>query len=266
MFNSNTATGLATATATAPNLITGLQPFFLTKQMFVKKSQKIKPIEKDSLFWCYYILKNGQSKYEQLQHGSHGISYVKERQLKIQLVEELRGEILRNKLKLCKLGSIDHIEDQLGNEQTIDLITFFSLCFIDNIEVFYFKNKCYYKTLKEDPDWMSPKEKEKEPAADLFETIYDRNGTGYDDDYDFSVINLLKQTQGKYWIEETNVLDIDWSSCYHINNINKPLKAASAYTATQIKELAQKFGIDSKGKKKQEIYDLVKSFVKIDLI
>jgi hypothetical protein len=260
MWNSNYSTSTP-----ASNLVTGLQPFFLTKQMFVKKSQRIKPIEKDTLFWCYYILKNGQSKYEQIQHGCGGISYVKERQLKIQLVEELRGETPRNKLKLCKLTSIDHIEDQLGNEKVIDLVTFFSLCFIDDIEVFYFKNKCYYKTLKDELPWMS--EDTKKESADIFEKIYDRNGTGYeDDDYDFSVINILKQTQGKYWIEETNVLDIDWTTCYHINNINKPLKAVSSYTAPQIKELAQKFGIDFKGKKKQEIYDLVKSFVKIDII
>jgi hypothetical protein len=245
-------------------LITELQPFFLTKQMFVKKSQRIKPREKDTLFWCYYILKNGQSKYEQQQHGCGGISYVKERQIKIQLVEELRGETLHNKLKLCKLCSIDHIEDQLGNEKAIDLVTFFSLCFIDDIEVFYFKNKCYYKTLKDELPWIN--EETKKENTDIFEKIYDRNGTGYDEDYDFSVINILKQTQGKYWIEETNVLDIDWSTCYHINNVNKPLKAVSSYTSPQIKELAQKFGIDFKGKKKQEIYDLVKSFVKIDII
>jgi hypothetical protein len=232
--------------------------------MFVKKSQRIKPREKDTLFWCYYILKNGQSKYEQQQHGCGGISYVKERQIKIQLVEELRGETLHNKLKLCKLCSIDHIEDQLGNEKAIDLVTFFSLCFIDDIEVFYFKNKCYYKTLKDELPWIN--EETKKENTDIFEKIYDRNGTGYDEDYDFSVINILKQTQGKYWIEETNVLDIDWSTCYHINNVNKPLKAVSSYTSPQIKELAQKFGIDFKGKKKQEIYDLVKSFVKIDII
>lgn len=249
-------------------LVSELQPFFLTKQMFVKKSQRIKPIEKDSLFWCYYILKYGQSKYEQHTCGCGGISYVKERQLKIQLVEELRGEILRSKLKQCKLGSIDHIEDKLANEQTIDLITFFSLCFLNDIQVVYFKGKCYYKTLKESLPWLEVESgvEDSRLSTNTFEPFYDRNGTGYDDDFDFTTVYCLKQTHGKYWIEESNVLDIDWATCYHIENINKPLKAVSAYTAPQLKELAQRFEIQILGKKKQEIYDLVKSFIKIDII
>jgi len=263
MWNSTQTSATASA-----SLISGLQPFFLTKQMFVKKSQKIKPIQKDTLFWCFYILKNGQSSYEQ-QHTCRGISYVKERQLKIELVEKLRGEVERSKLKLCKLASIEHIEDKLANDQSIDMVTFFSLCFLEDIEVFYFKNKCYYKTLKDELPWLSKNTKSENASStgDLFETIYDRYGSGYDEvDYDFSTIFVLRQTNGKYWIEETNVLDINWRSCYHISNINKPIKAISAYTSPQLKEIAQQFGIEFKGKKKQEIYDLVKSFLKIDII
>lgn len=267
-YKTKTKTNANTNAPSPATIITDLQAFFLTKQMFVKKSQQIKPTQKDSLFWCYYILKNGQSSYEKLLY-SGDISYVKERQIKIELVEQLRAEVLRNKLKLCKLSSIDHIENQLANEQTIDLATFFSLCFLDNIQVFYFKNKCFYKTLKEDLPWMASATTNTIPPThlDLFETIYDRDGTGYDeDDYDFATIHLLKTTAGKYWIEECPVLDIDWNTSYHIENVNKPLRAISAYTAQQLKELANNFGIAFKGKKKQEVYDLVKSFVKIDII
>ncbi len=255
------------------NIIAELQPFFLTKQMFVKKSKQIKPNQKDTLFWCYYILKHGQSKYEQ-QFKCGGISYVTEKQLKIALVEELRGEVVRSKLKMCKLASIDHVEDQLANETVIDMVTFFSLCFIDNIQVFYFKGKCYYQTLKEALPWAPTAPcgrvgygAEMGESIVDFDTIYDAEGTGYDeDDFDFSSVWILQQTRGRYWIEETNVLEVDWAGCYHIENVNKPLRAVSAYTAPQLKDLAARFGLDVVGKKKQEVYDIVKSFVKIDLI
>ena len=272
-------------------LINNLQPFFLTNMDVVKKSNIIKPNQMDSLFWCFYILKNGLSSYEKLfQCGvvnteslhnnltksnssssdmqQSSITYVREKQIKIRLVEELRDPIIRNKLKKCKLCSIDHVEDQLANEKVIDLSTFFSLCFIFDIQLFYFKNKCYYKTLKGELPWMRKDvENEKEKETDIFEQIYDRYGTGYDeDDYDFETIYVLKQTNGKYWVECKNVLDIEWNQCYQIENVNKPLKGISSYTSAEIKELSKIFCLDIKGKNKQEIYDMVKLIVKIDII
>ena len=257
---------------TDSNIITELQPFFLTKQMVVKKSKSIKPLQRDSLFWCYYILKNGHSSYEQIS-SYENIPYVKEKQMKIQIVEKLRDSLERNKLKQIKLCSIDHIENQLANENTIDLSTFFSLCFVDNIQVFYFKGKCYYTSLPEKYSWMSNepfeenKMKTRECDETSFESIYHPDGNGEeDDDYDFSTIHILKQTSGKYWMEETNISDIDWEKCYRIKNIAKPINAVSAYTAPQIKEMASMFGLEISGKKKQEIYDQLKSFIKIDII
>jgi hypothetical protein len=271
-FNARNASGELTS-----SLIANLQPFFLTTNAFVKKSQSIKPSQSDTLFWCYYILKNGHSAYEQLFQcdGENGsvITYVREKQIKIKLVEELRNPIMRNKLKLCKLCSIDHVEDLLANEKTIDLATFFSLCFIADIQLFYFKNSCYCKTIPGELPWMNgdrgggASSKREEEDVSIFDDIYDRYGTGYDeDDYDFATIRVLKQTAGKYWIEIQNVLDIEWSQCYHIENVNKPLKGVSSYTAAQIKELAKRFGIEVKGKNKQELYDQVKSNIKIDII
>jgi hypothetical protein len=231
--------------------------------MVAKKSQGIKPCQKDTLFWCYHILKHGHSSYEQLTNGG-AVSYVKEKQQKIKLVEELRDPIIRNKLKNYKLCSIDQIENQLANEQVINIATFFSLCFLENIQVFYFKNKCYYTVLQETYPWMTGTGKEECTSLD---EIYNPEGNGEEEeDYDFETIHILKETGGKYWIDETNVADIDWSICYRIKNIAKPINAVSAYTSSQIKEMASMFGIDTAGKKKQEIYDLVKSFIKIDII
>jgi hypothetical protein len=205
------------------------------------------------------------------------MSYVREKQHKIQLVEEMRDPILRNKLKQCKLCALDHIETQLANEATIDLATFFSLCFLFDIQLFYFNHRCYYQTIPEEVPWKikakaktsgaeadGPDREEKQP--DLFDLIYDPHGTGYDeDDYDFATIQILRQTSGSYWIEPTNVLDIDWNRCYQITNIKKPLKAISSYTAPQLLEIARIFDIDCNRKNKQEIYDRLQSILTLDI-
>lgn len=242
----------------------------------VKKAERIKPTQTDTLFWCYYILKHGRSSYEQQQQFQCGgtISYVREKQHKIQLVEEMRDPLLRNKLKQCKLCSLDHVENQLANEQTIDLATFFSLCFLFDIQLFYFNNRCYYQTLPEDLPWIVTRPLEEEcdgggdRDTDLFDRIYDRHGTGYDtDDYDFATVLVLHQTSGNYWIEPTNVLDIDWNKSFRIVNIHKPLKAISSYTVAHLKEIAGKvLSVDITGKTKQQLYDMVKVVFTIDVV
>jgi hypothetical protein len=128
-----------------------LQPFFLTRNMIAKKKQTIRPYKLDTLFWCYFILKHGQSRYEYIQHT---ITIVVEKQYKITLVEELRSPELREKIKNCKLATIQHLEGVLANDNVIDLATFFTLCFIYDIQVFYFKDRCYYNSLPGRLDWI----------------------------------------------------------------------------------------------------------------
>jgi hypothetical protein len=266
------------------NLITELQPFFLTTMGIVKKSQRIQPNQKDTLFWCYYILRHGMSCYEQQFQCGSGvgcgtITYVREKQHKIQLVEEVRDPLLRNKLKQFKLFSLEHFENQLANETTIDLATFFSLCYLFDIQLFYFKRRSYYQTLPEDLPWIAtkqmvppleiPSQTEGEGGGkegDLFDRIYDKHGTGYDlDDFDFETVLVLHQTSGNYWIEPTNILDIEWKKCFRIHNINKPLKGISSYTVAQIKEIARNMDMDVAGKTKQEVYDLTKEMLTLDI-
>jgi hypothetical protein len=268
-------------------LLAELQPFFLTTMGIVKKSQRIQPNQKDTLFWCYYILRHGMSSYEQqfqcgggggggsAEVGSGTITYVREKQHKIQLVEELRDPVLRNKLKQCKLCSVEHFENQLANEDNLDLATFFSLCYLFDIQLFYFKRRSYYQTIPEDLPWIateeaplekSLQEEEEEEEEDFFDRIYDRHGTGYDEeDHDFVTILVLHQTSGNYWIEPTNVLDIEWKRCVRIHNIHKPLKGISTYTVAQLKELAQHLHLDIAGKTKQEVYDLAKEELTLDI-
>ena len=51
----------------------------------LKKESMFVPIEQDTLFWCYYILANGDAAYEMLPHKNSVIT----KQLKIDLVSIL---------------------------------------------------------------------------------------------------------------------------------------------------------------------------------
>ena len=219
------------------------------------------------MFWCYFILKNGQSRYDSIMNT---ITIVVEKQHKITLVEELRSPELREKIKNCKFATIQHLEGVLANEPVIDLATFFTLCFIYDIQVFYFKDRCYYTSLPDRLEWLSqatPSREDDDNDDGVF--INSANTIDYEEDadYDFKKINILKHNGGtKYYLVEKNVLDIDWEHSYKITNLNKPLRAESYYTVADLRELANKLNLDHTGKKKKELYTLVQSFVKIDII
>ena len=241
-----------------------LQPFFLTRNMIAKKKQIIRPYKLDTLFWCYFILKNGQSRYDSI---AHNITIVLEKQHKITLVEELRSPELREKIKNCKLATIQHLEGVLANDPVIDLATFFTLCFIYDIQVFYFKDRCFYTSLPDRLEWITNSREEDDNDDGVF--INSANTIEYEEDadYDFKKIKILKHTGGtKYYLIEQNILEIDWEHCYKITNLNKPLRAESYYTVSDLREIANKLNLDHTGKKKKEIYTLVQSFVKIDII
>ena len=46
------------------------------------------PLEKDALFWCFYIMRNGDTSYEMLEHKN----IIVEKKLKIEYVEKIRKE------------------------------------------------------------------------------------------------------------------------------------------------------------------------------
>ena len=74
----------------------------LEKPNILKKEKEyFIPKQKDTLFWCFYIMKNGIDKYEELNET--GISIVTEKQLKIGFVEKLRKE--KQLIKIYKFAS-----------------------------------------------------------------------------------------------------------------------------------------------------------------
>lgn len=278
-------------------LLNEFQPYFFNRQLVTNITKKelqvpikqkvekniYKPSKLDTLFWCYFILKKGIMEYEL---NEHNISFVIEKKHKIELVEYIREN--KAKLKGYKLVSIDHIENQLANEMKIDMPTFFSLCYMDKLQVIYFNDKCYSSTLQlnnlqtetklqqytfplkdcEDSDYEDDRELldysiYEQHKQSVVENIAEENKNKNIFDNFFM---LKKDTKNKtYYLQQYNYNDINWNSYYKIDNVSKPLKSVSAYTLTQLKDIAMVFNLDISKKKKQVIYDELKELITIDV-
>ena len=185
--------------------------------------------EKDSLFWSFFTMVNGDIEYELLKP----IHLVKEKKIKIEYIEKLRqNKIL---LKQHKFATLIHIENQLLNETKIDLNTFFSLCVLENINIFYVYKKTYYELILDD-------------SKPIFIIYRDNNNNSLK--YSFEKITMEYEKIEKYRKE--------W---YKIDVLNKPIKAISSYKLQELVDFCGKLHLDiinketNKPKKKQELYE-----------
>jgi hypothetical protein len=208
-------------------------PNDLTNNSIVEKSTLVKkekeyfiPKQKDTLFWCFYIMKNGIDKFDDLNET--GISIVTEKQLKIGFVEKLRKE--KQLIKTYKFASNTHIESQLVNENKIDIATFLTLCVLENLNVVYLKKKTYYELLMNDSN-------------------------------DIHVVNFTDYGKFGYKLSLNNDVNNIRTTLFKIDNIEKPVKALSGYKVSELVEYCTKLDISiinektNKKKNKNELYE-----------
>lgn len=199
----------------------------------IKEKKAISPFffprQKDSLFWCFFIIKNGFSSYE--YPGT--TSFVKEKELKFEYIESLRKS--KQTLKIKKIKNLqEDVEHELANKERIGMKTFIALCIAMNINVlFIHKKKCFELILGED-----------DPIY-VIHQIEENGHTKY----------CYEQDVTKEEIEQYRKTYILW------DNVDKPLKAASAYKLEDLQNLCKTVGIlvqtCEKKKTKKELYDLL---------
>lgn len=189
-----------------------------------EKCNVFTPIQKDTLFWCFYILKFGESNYEMLDN----INIVLEKKLKIDYVEKIRKE--KQLIKSHKFATLTHLENQLANEEKIDLSTFFTLCVIENINILYVCKKTYFELLMNDNE--------------------------------IHIIRRL-DNYSKYGYEGTDQskIEVYRSTLFKIDNVEKPVKSISSYKISELREFCSKLGIEiiikdtDKYKSKTDLYE-----------
>ena len=189
--------------------------------------------EKDSLFWTFFTMVNGDVAYELLKP----IHLVKEKKIKIEYIEKLRqNKVL---LKQHKFATLIHIENQLLNETKIDLNTFFSLCVLENINIFYVYKKTFYELILDD-------------SKPTFIVYRNNNNNNNSLKYTFEKITTGFEILEKYRTD-----------LYKIDVLNKPIKALSFYKLQELVDFCNKLNLDiinketNKPKKKQELYEAI---------
>ena len=193
-----------------------------------KKNDFFIPIQKDKLFWCFFVIKNVDVKYELLGK----INSVIEKNMKIEYVEKIRKE--KQMLKLYKFSSLSKIENQLANEFKIDLNTFFTLCVIENINIVYINKRTYFELLMNDNNEIYIVKK------------IDNDKFGH---------KVLSKNDA----ELTSYKD----TLFKIDNFDKPIKCVSSYKVQELLDFCSKLAIETtniengKKKTKNELYEAI---------
>jgi len=118
-----------------------LQPYMLSYNYSFNETYVI--TQKDSLFWCFYILCYGYELYE--TPGT--VNFVFERDEKFKCIDKIKEQ--KQLLKHYKLHhNIIDILDDLANQTCISIKTFIALCVCYRIPIFFVQKNKYYEVGK----------------------------------------------------------------------------------------------------------------------
>jgi hypothetical protein len=196
----------------------------LQKEIFI-------PNYPDSLFWCYYIIANGDIKYETITHKNALVS----KQLKIDLVTLIRSK--KDIIKTYKFDTITNIESNLANDNNLNAKTFLSLCAIENINIIYISKKTYYELLMND--------------SNIIYIVYEKpSQSKYLNKYGYE----LGSEETIHKIKSTH---------YKLDKIDKQLKSMSSYKVEDLVNICNKLAIETthkdngKTKAKKDLYESI---------
>lgn len=218
------------------------------------------PKEKDTLFWCFYIMKFGETEYEKIK-VQYPNTFIIEKQLKFGYIDRIRKE--KELVKSTKLITLSEIENQLANEPKINISTFFTLCAIEKINVFYVGNN---KTYFEYPDLNGVMNY---PSMHVIKRLDAHNKNKYKgaDKESSSGKSDMKRKHDSAFYGYEGVRDdtsVYRNQLLKIDRFDKPIKPISAYKLNELIEISNKLGIQPtsvSNQTKKELYDLIIDFL-----
>lgn len=197
----------------------------------VTRQQIFIPNQQDSLFWCFYIIKNGDGKYETLNNKNSLIA----KQMKIELVDSIRKN--KDVVKMYKFDTISNLESNLANDNNLNVNTFLTLCAIENINIIFLRKNTYYEMLMNDSDKIYI-------VHEIQSQSKYNNKYGYEMGTNESISNIR-------------------NTFFKLEAIDKPIKAISAYRLDELVNICNKLvininnNITSKQKSKKELYESI---------
>jgi hypothetical protein len=208
-----------------------------------KTNQKVEPLEKekdqplfvpnqkDTLFWCFYIIKHGLHAYTTIGNKHFQI----EQQEKIAAIEFLRTK--KELLKEHKIKPFTSIESDLSPGNTINIKTFFALAICYDLPVIYIYKNTYIDNLI---SGLNP-----------------------------YIVQWTKANENAF-VHDTSKWSELCNTKYKWASIDKPVGAASLYKLTEILELFNKLQISTNNENtvfhlakkltKKEMYDAVLAY------
>ena len=214
-----------------------------------KETNKIKdtiykPCKKDSLFWCFFILKYGFSKYE-MEVGNQHFSI--EKQEKFKYIDELRKTCNKDLLKMHKIKPLSLLEDDLANQDRISIKTFFALCIVEKINVMLIdKRKVYEVLITDDPKIH----------------VIHRNSVSYEHHIELDVsIDAINMYRESYYKMSTFDVSLKSIASYKVEELLELCKKLNIVLDQSFKEGKEGEGKEGEGKKKKlskkDIYELL---------
>lgn len=199
------------------------------KKQMIHSNYFFPEIDEDYLFWCWFIFSKGINEfYIETEMQINNSKFSLKKNVKISLIEKLRND--KKKLKQRKI-KLTNLENNLLYSEKLNLETFIALISLEDCNMVFVNDKLYYELYNDTNK----------------KTVY------------------LYQTGEKYGICTTDPFP-DCATLKTnkmvVENINKPLKAISAYKADEIRELCKKFNIDimksdKRFKTKRDLYLLL---------
>jgi len=189
------------------------------------------PKESDTLFWCYYIILNGEDSYEILNNKNSLLA----KQIKIKYVSKIREN--KQIIKIYKFDTLTNIENNLAHDNNINIKTVMSLCAINNINLIFIRRKTYFELLMND-------------NRPIYIIREDDSQSTYNKKYGFEVAN-------------DNSLEKIRTTLYKIENLDKPIKSLSSYKVKDLSDICLKLGFEiiknetGKNKTKNELYESI---------
>lgn len=192
------------------------------------------PDQEDKLFWCFYILTHGFDKYEFIKNNSFKF----EKDFKIKTIENIRNQ--KDLLKAYKIKK-NIIENELLNENKISIKTLNLLALINKQNFIFISGRTYLLI-----------------NYSVTEKIQDSTNIIIQNGYKYKIYNENIRDYEKETIKKN--IDFIINNYWQIEDINKFIRAISAYTVSELTEIAKKLDVSiitelNKKKTKKELYD-----------
>ncbi len=214
-----------------------------------KPEDIFKPPQKDSLFWCYYILSRGAAAYETIGNRHFTVEHDE----KFKLVELVRSK--KPILKRYKM-TLSSIENDLTNSATISLPTFFAICVASDLTLLYVD--------KINSTFLKIGEGEEGKGE---EGVEEEEGEEGGVSGEISLLcrsNVSQRYECKTRVDPSTTRTIE-KTYFKLFSMNKPLQAVSAYKVQEILDICAKMhinvhanGTSGKTHPKQYLYDALK--------